>query len=95
MHFLHLIFVLLMRCNTNVKQMESETTFMKRKKSVKLDTADLKALKQYRKKFSTEVECAITLGIGREVLNRVLIVGSGSPETVAKIKEVLSNENNV
>lgn len=61
----------------------------KKRKSVLLTTGEHKALKQYRKNFNTEVECAITIGIDRLVLNRVLMVGSGSPETISKIKAIL------
>lgn len=60
-----------------------------KRKSVKLTKEEHKALKEYRKGFNTEVECAISIQIDRLVLNRVLLVGSGSPETIEKIKAVL------
>lgn len=57
-----------------------------RRKSVSLTKDEWQALKRYRKQFNTEVECAISIGIDRLVLNRVLLKGSGSPETIAKIR---------
>lgn len=68
--------------------MDASTTARKRK-SEPLSKGELKALKAYRKGFSTEVDCAISIGIDRLVLGRVMLVGSGSPETIDKIKKVL------
>lgn len=61
----------------------------KKPKSVPLTRAELKALKNYRKGFEKEVDCAASIGIDRMVLNRVIMVGSGSPDSIAKIKKVL------
>lgn len=69
--------------------MEITAKMFGKRKSVKLTPAEHKALKQYRKQFNTEVECALSIRIDRLVLNRVLMVGSGSPETIEKIKAVL------
>lgn len=69
--------------------MEITAKLFGRRKSVKLTPAELKSLKQYRKRFNTEVECAISIQVDRLVLNRVMLVGSGSPETIEKIKAVL------
>lgn len=60
------------------------------RKSEKLTADERKALKQYRKGFDTEVECAVSIGIDRLVLNRVLLIGSASPATVGKIRSVLT-----
>ena len=59
-----------------------------RRKSIRLSPDEFKALKRYRKAFATEVECAEAIGISRVVLNRVLLLGSGSPDTIRRIKEV-------
>lgn len=76
--------------------METQTMIPDRKrKSVKLEKPEHAALKQYRKKYNTQVECAISLGIDRVVLNSVLLKGSGAPDTISKIRSVLNNENNV
>lgn len=63
----------------------------KRGSSIALTRDELTALKNYRKGFTTEVECAISIGIDRTVLNRVMTFGSGSPATIQKIKEVIGN----
>lgn len=64
----------------------------KRGTSVALTTKELTALKQYRKGFVTEVSCAISIGIDRNVLNRITTFGSGSPENIDKIKAALKDQ---
>jgi hypothetical protein len=68
------------------------STYTTSKKSEKLTAEEKKALKQYRKEFDTEVDCAVSIGIDRLVLNRVLLIGSASPATVEKIRSVLSKD---
>jgi hypothetical protein len=68
----------------------STYTITRSRKSEKLTPDERKALKLYRKKFDTEVDCAISIGIDRLVLNRVLLIGSASPGTVEKIRAALS-----
>jgi hypothetical protein len=60
------------------------------RKSERLTTDEKKALKQYRKGFITEVDCAVSIGIDRLVLNRVLLIGSASPATIEKIRAALT-----
>lgn len=71
--------------------MLTSTIHTPRKKSEPLTKGELKKLKGYRKRFSTDVACASTIGIDRNVLGRVILAGSGSPETVEKIRTVLSS----
>lgn len=59
------------------------------KKSVALTGQEKKALKAYRKQFETDVACAYSIGVDRNVLIRVLMAGSGSPETVEKIRAAI------
>lgn len=61
----------------------------KKPKSVSLTRQELKALKEYRKGFEKEVDCAASIGIDRMVLNRVILVGSGSPDSIEKIKAAI------
>lgn len=63
----------------------------KRGTSVALTTKEKAALKQYREKFNTEVECALSIGIDRNVLNRITTFGSGSPDKINKIKSALKD----
>jgi hypothetical protein len=70
-----------------------DTEFMKKQKrgtSVSLTKSELAALKEYRKEFVTEVQCAIAIGIDRNVLNRIITFGSGSPDSIEKIKAALA-----
>lgn len=68
----------------------STYTITKSRKSERLNAEERKALKQYRKGFDTEVDCAVAIGIDRLVLNRVLLIGSASPATVEKIRAALA-----
>lgn len=71
--------------------MDASTSARKRK-SEPLTVAELEALKAYRSGFKTEVDCAISIGIDRIVLNRVLLVSSGSPASIKKIRKVLAKK---
>lgn len=68
----------------------STYTVTKTRKSEKLTKEELKALKAFRKQFDTEVDCAVKIGIDRLVLNRVILVGSGAPATIEKIRAALA-----
>lgn len=65
------------------------STKARKRKSEPLGADDLATLRLYRDKFNTEVECAISIGVDRLVLNRVMLVGSGSPDSIKKIKKAL------
>jgi hypothetical protein len=65
---------------------ENQALQIKPPKSVKLTHRELSRLKAYREKFDTEVDCAISLGMDRVVLNRILAVGSGSLKSIEKIR---------
>ena len=70
--------------------MELQATSITTKKSEPLTKQEKRALKEYRAKFGTATDAAISLGISREVLIRVSLAGSGSPSTINKIRAVLS-----
>lgn len=61
-----------------------------KRRSIALTGSEKKALKEYRKRFDSEVACALSIGIDRNVLYRVMTVGSGSPETIAKIRTAIA-----
>jgi len=65
------------------------STIARKRKSEPLTKAELKALKAYRKGYSTDVDCAISIGIDRLVLNRIMLVGSGAPDSILKVRKVL------
>jgi hypothetical protein len=56
-----------------------------KKRSVTLSQEQWSLLKAHRANYSTSVACAASLGIDRNVLDRVLLTGSGSPDTITKI----------
>lgn len=64
-----------------------------KRKSEALTKEEVAALKQFAKGFRTVVECAEVIGIHRVVLDRLLIVGSGSPETIDKVRAALAAAN--
>lgn len=64
----------------------------KRRKSVLLTKEEIRALKDFKKPFNTDIECAEALGIDRAVMLRILLVGSGSPENIEKIRVALGNQ---
>lgn len=68
--------------------MEDQQTFTK-KRSESLTKDEHRALKAYRKQFDKEVHCATALRMDRNVLCRVLLKGSGAPETIEKIRIAL------
>jgi DNA-binding phage protein len=61
-----------------------------KRKSEALTKEEFSSLKKFTKGFRTVVECAETIGISREVLDRLLVVGSGSPVTIDKVRSALS-----
>lgn len=63
---------------------------VRKPRSVELTKQEHRALKAFRKGFETEVACAIAIGIDRTVLNAVILKGSGSPDTIQKIREKIS-----
>jgi hypothetical protein len=60
----------------------------KRKRDV-LTKEEHRSLLKYVKTFPTIVDAAFAIGIHRNVLDLVMIKGSGSPETISKIKIAL------
>lgn len=63
-----------------------------KKRSVALTDTEKIQLKAYRDQYETEVACAATIGIDRNVLARVMLTGSGAPDTIAKIKKVIAGK---
>lgn len=57
-------------------------------------TSDEKrALKKYVTSFPTVIDAAFCIGIHRNTLDIVLIKGSGSPETIHKIREKITHKS--
>lgn len=65
----------------------------RKRKSDPLTRDEHKALIKYVKSHHTIVDAAYAIGIHRNVLDRVMIAATGSPETIEKIREKLSGAN--
>ena len=68
-------------------------SIIKKPRSVKLTSQEKSWMKKYRKQFKTEVECAVSIGLDRGPYNRIMKLGSGSGENVAKIREAIKGSN--
>lgn len=66
-----------------------------RRRSVRLTPDELANLKKLLKQYPSQTEVAEVIGISREVLNRVLLVKSGSSETIEKIRTTLQSTNSI
>ena len=64
-----------------------DTTIVIKRKSVALTGAEHRGLKKYIKGFNTLTEAAESIGVSRQVLDRVQLVGSGSPDNITLIRE--------
>ena len=67
----------------------NETVFERRRKSERLTPDEYRRLKQVRKRFDYITDMAEQVGLSREVLTRVLQVGSGAPETIEKVRAAI------
>lgn len=59
------------------------------RKSVKLTADEFRDLSKWVKAQATKIDASLILGITRQALDRILIVKSGSQDSVDKIKKVL------
>lgn len=75
----------------NTKKME--TTIVKSpkkpKRSVSLEPGEKERLEAYCGGFKTMVAAGLSMGVDRYTLQRVLLVGSGAPQTIALIRKTL------
>lgn len=62
----------------------------RKRRSEKLTKQEQVTLSRYVKTFPTVLDAALVIGISRQVLERVLLIGSGSSETVKCIREKLA-----
>ncbi len=54
-----------------------------------MTSAEIKTLKSFVHSHHTIIDAAEEIGISRHVLDAVLVKGSGSPETIFKIRNIL------
>lgn len=62
----------------------------RRRKTELLTKEEHNSLKKYVASFHTVIDAAVALGINRQTLDRVLIIGKGSPESISIIREKLN-----
>jgi hypothetical protein len=62
----------------------------RRRRSEPLTRDEHKALKSFINTFPTVIDAAESIGIPRQTLERVKILGSGSPETIAAIRQTIA-----
>lgn len=63
----------------------------RRRKSELLTKEEHRALNKYINTFHTVTDAADSIGVSRQTLDRVKIIGSGSPENIQIIREVLQS----
>lgn len=61
----------------------------KKRRSESLTKPEYAALKKYRLLYDKEVDCAISIGIDRTVLNRILTMGSGHPDKIKLVRAAI------
>lgn len=70
----------------------TQPLIIRKKKSVSLTKEERKSLKNFIKKFTTKLDCAEAIGIHRSVLDKVILSGTGAPETVQSIRLALGDQ---
>lgn len=68
--------------------MQSTKTLPKQKSDF-LTSEEKQLLRRFVKSFPYTQRAAETIGVSRQVLDRVLVVGSGSPDSIAIIRQKL------
>lgn len=61
-----------------------------KRRSVKLTKEEFTEFKKWVKAFDVKVQASEELGITRQAVDRIMLTGSASPETIQKIREVLN-----
>jgi predicted DNA-binding protein (UPF0251 family) len=72
---------------------QNDQRMEKQRKSASLSAEQLKAFKAKVKKAKTVVACAEEMGISRQVVDRILLKGQGSPASIEKVINFLNHTN--
>lgn len=62
------------------------------RKSVKLTSQERRALAKWVASQATKIDACILLDLTRPTLDRILTTGSGSPDSIVKVKKVLPED---
>lgn len=68
-----------------------ETPTNRRRKSEALTKEEWKKFKLYVKSFSTKTDCLEALNTTMPTLNRILVAGTGRPDSIEKIREAIKD----
>ncbi len=66
---------------------------IKQRKSARLSKEETKALRFFMRKFTSAVEASENIGISRQVLERVVLISRGSPDTIDKIRAAIGSSH--
>ena len=69
------------------------TTITRKKKKEAIPTAEFKAFSKWVSQQMTKTDAAAEVGVTFVTLDKVLTKRTASPETIAKIRKVISNAN--
>ncbi len=72
--------------NTETAQGNEKETI---RKSVALDATEKQSLRKFIRGFGTITEAAEAIGVSRQVLDRIKIVGSASQQNISIVREKL------
>lgn len=70
-----------------------ETATNRKRKSEALSKEEFKKFKAYVKSFSTKTDCLEALNTTMPTLNRILIAGTGRPDSIKKIRNAIKDED--
>lgn len=74
--------------NTNIKHMD--TLYERKRRSEKMTKDEHKAFLKFIGSFETKTDASDIIGISRPTLDAIIYKASGKPETISKIRKVLS-----
>lgn len=67
----------------------------RRRRSEQMTKEEHKAFTKWVQSFPTQIDAAIALGVTRITIGNLVLKGSGSPETISKIREKFTGTSNV
>ena len=67
-----------------------ETTISRKRKSESLTPEEWKAFKKYVDSFPTKTDCMEALNVTMPTLDRIILKGTGRPDSIKKIREAIN-----
>lgn len=69
-----------------------KTSTVRKRKSEAFTPEEYKMFKQYVKSFSTKLDCMAALQITMPTLDRIMLKGTGRPDTIEKIRVAMQSK---